>query len=102
MPGDMAKLVARLPGDERADLHRARFHSDLLAASNSPLEANLLPGYDSYARRLGFTIFDTLLRLLSDSAAGASAPVRASATPHPILLSSWLLARTWSYSKSPV
>ena len=31
-----------------------------------------------------------------------SAPVRAPPRPHPILLSSWLLARTWSYSKSPV
>ena len=35
------------------------------------LEANPLPGYDSYDRRLGFAISDALLGLLSDGAATA-------------------------------
>jgi glutathione synthase/RimK-type ligase-like ATP-grasp enzyme len=35
------------------------------------LEANPLPGYDSYDRRLGYTISDALLSLLSDGAAAS-------------------------------
>jgi hypothetical protein len=58
------------------------------AGEQTALKAKPLPGYDSYDRRLGFTISEGLLRLLNDGAAGLSATARAPARPHPILLSS--------------
>ena len=56
--------MARLPGDERADLHQVRFHSDRWRRATRP-RGKSSAGQDSYDRRLGFTISEGFFACLT-------------------------------------